>query len=140
MMYRLKNSRQRPSPAIASQFLMSESTMRHQARAWHRANVDFAIGVLRSLGRCRNEAETAMAIRWHGEALDIGFWTKKDVVQYPLSCLHAEGSLVEVPSIRQFLDRFTDEDEDIMQKLIDAMPIHYWTYLRNKTANGRQPT
>lgn len=106
---------------------------------WHRANSDFAISALQSLGRCREDDEKALARHWHQEAIDIGFWTKKDVVQYPLACLHSQGSLVSVPSIRQFFDQFTDADKDIMQQLIDSVPIHYWTYLRKKTANSRQP-
>lgn len=107
--------------------------MRQHAREWHRAHPEFALETLRSLGRCQNDVEVAQAIVWHKEALDIGFWTKKDVVQYPLACMHAKGSLISVPTIRQFFERFSEADRDIMQRLIDEMPIHYWTYLCNKT-------
>ncbi|MEJ6401452.1 hypothetical protein [Yoonia sp. 2307UL14-13] len=111
--------------------------MRQQARRWHRDNPAFMEEALQSMDRCQDAAERDLARRWHTEALDIGFWTKKDVVQYPLACLHAGGSLITVPSFCQYLDQFTEADKDIMQKLLDTAPLHYWTYLKNKTAEGR---
>ena len=138
-MYRLKSAVSRTKPAgSVTKFILTDALMRQHAREWHRANPEFALEALRSLGRCKNDAEAMEAQRWQTEALDIGFWTKKDIVQYPLACLHAKGSLVSVPTIRQFFDRFTEADKDIMQQMIDVMPIHYWTYLRNKTSQREE--
>lgn len=138
-MYRLKSAAPRAKLASPStKFVLTDALMRQHAREWHRANPDFALEALRSLGRCQNDAETAETLRWHAEALDICFWTKKDVVQYPLACLHARGSLISVPTIRQFFDQFSEADKDIMQRLLDAAPIHYWTYLREKTSQRKE--
>lgn len=141
MLYRLKEPVSSSGSAGRGQGLvLSDALLRRQAREWHGRNPDFAVNALRSIGRCESEDETALALHWHAEALAVGFWTRKDMVQYPLACLHARGSLVSVPSVCGFLDRFTEADRDIMQQLIDAMPIHYWTYLQNKTAEGRDPS
>ena len=138
-MYRLKTVAPRPKPpGIGASYVLTEAVMREHAREWHRANPAFALEALRSLGRCRNGPETEVALGWHTEALDIGLWTKKDVVQYPLACIHAKGSLISVPTIRHFFDQFSEADKDIMQRLIDAAPIHYWTYLRNKVSRQEE--
>lgn len=111
--------------------------MRQQARHWHKTHPEFAIDALKSLGRCKEEDEVRRAMHFHAEGLSIGFWTKKDVVQYPLACLHAQGSLVSVPSFCRFLDQFDESSENILQQLIEVAPVHYWTYLQNKTAEQR---
>ena len=96
------------------------------------------LDALKSLGRCRNEMETNLARTYHAEALAIGFWTKKDLVQYVLACLHAQSSMITMASFRQFLDRFTVVDKDIVQQFIEAMPMHYWTYLPQKAGLGKE--
>lgn len=139
MIYRLKRTSPFAKPASPdSKLLLSEAVTREYAREWHRANPDFALNAMRSLGRCNGAVETSEALVWHTEALDIGLWSKKDVVQYPLACLHAGGSLISVPSVRQFFDQFSEADRDIMQRLIDTAPVHYWTYLRNKTSHREE--
>lgn len=62
------------------------------------------------------------------------------MVQYPLACLLAGGSLVSVGSFRQFLDHFTEADRDIVQQFIDAAPVHYWTHVRAKIRHPHEDT
>lgn len=131
MIYRLRKSTgTKPAKSSSSKYIIfTADAMQRLAREWHRANPDFMINALKSLGRCRDKTETDLALAWHAEALDIGFWTKKDIVQYVVGCLHAKGSLITAPSFVKFLDQFTEADKDIIQKFIDTMPIKYWTLL-----------
>ena len=107
--------------------------MSDQAREWHRSNPEFMLDALRSFGRAQTLDETDLALHYHAEALDIGFWSKKDIVQYVTGCLHARGSLMSIPTFRQFLDHFTDADRDILQQFIDTAPIHWWSYAAAKS-------
>ena len=92
------------------------------------------LDALKLLKRCRDETETDLAHTYHTEALEIGFWSKKDIVQYVVACLHARNSMITIASFRQFLDRFTEADKNIMQQFINATPVHYWTYLPQKSS------
>ena len=112
--------------------------MRRMARRWHRDNPNFTLSALRAIGRCKSEEEIDLALAYQREALAIRFWSKKDIVQYVVACLHARGSLTEIGSFRAFLDHFTEADRDVMQQFIDAAPVHYWTYAARKTRGAER--
>lgn len=111
--------------------------MRHAAREWHRTHPDFTLDVLNQMGRAQEDTERRQALMFHAEALDIGFWSKKDIVQYVVASLHAKAGMINVPSFRQYVAQHTEADEDIIDTFIQAQPVHYWTYVADKAA-GRE--
>lgn len=119
-----------------NRLVLSARQMRDSARQWHRDTPEFTLDILNQMGRAETAEEKQAALLHHREALDIGFWSKKDIVQYVVACLHARGSMLNIGSFRSFLEGYSDADEDIMQIFIDAQPVHYWTYAADKAARG----
>lgn len=69
---------------------------------------------------------------WLHEAVAIGLFSKADLCQYCIACLNAGGSIVSVPTVRAFMEQFSEDTPDIMQQMMDAAPISYWSYLPQK--------
>ncbi|WP_025050739.1 hypothetical protein [Sulfitobacter noctilucae] len=121
-----------------SRIVLSASQMRYSARRWHAENPEFTLNILTQMGRCKTPQTREQAMAFHSEALAVGFWSKKDIVQYVVACLHAKGSMCDVASFRRFIENYTEADQDIMQAFIDSQPIHYWTYVSEKGSVARR--
>jgi hypothetical protein len=126
-----------PSPAAHSTRpppLFSDAMRRQLARRWHIENPDFVMGVLLASGAIKEDTVETRAFVMPSlhEAVAIGLYSKADLCQYCIACLHAGGSIATVPTVRAFFDQFTEDTPDIMARLMEAAPIHFWTYLPQK--------
>lgn len=92
------------------------------------------MGVLVQCGVIADDTPTSRAsvLPALHEAVAVGLFSKADLCQYCIACLNAGGSILTVPTVRAFFEQFTEDTPDIMARLIEAAPIHFWTYLPEK--------
>jgi hypothetical protein len=128
-----------PPPARGGKpALFSDATRRALARKWHIENPEFVMGVLvQTRVISEDTPDTRMRVLpWLHEAVAIGLFSKADLCQYCIACLNAGGSIARVPTVRAFMEQFSEDTPDIMQRMMDAAPISYWTYLPQKVARS----
>jgi hypothetical protein len=114
--------------------LFSDATRRALARRWHIENPEFLMDVLVQSQVIADDspANRDRVMPWLHEAVAIGLFSKADLCQYCIACLNAGGSIATVPTVRAFMEQFSEDTPDIMQRMMDAAPISYWTYLPQK--------
>jgi hypothetical protein len=127
-----------PPPRPGKPALFSDATRRVMTRRWHVENPEFVVGVLVQSQVIADDSPATRdrVMPWLYEATAIGLFSKSDLCQYCIACLNAGGSIASVPTVRAFLEQFSEDTPDIMQRMMDAAPISYWTYLPQKVARG----
>lgn len=126
--------REKAPPQGRTTLALSPAQERDMARQWHLSHPDFTLSILEQSGLLTDASPDGRdtAFMYMQEAVSIGFFSKKDIVQYTGACLYAGGSIATVPSFRDFLKNFRQDCPDIMQRFMEHTPIVYWTYLPRK--------
>lgn len=90
--------------------------------------------IIKQTGVIKEETPEKQAEAKHyiKEATEIGFFSKTDITQYTMACMNAGGSIAHVWTFKEVLVQFTEDTRDVMAQIINAAPIHYWTYLPGK--------